>query len=60
MIILQKKFIPLSNGPEELSFTPRIVSWIKITVKSKYSDEVVRLTEVEVHNGACKDGRIFV
>ena len=56
MVIIQKKMDPGSNAPEEVSFVPRIVSWIKITVKSQYSEGVVRLTEVEVYNGACKSG----
>jgi hypothetical protein len=47
---------PGSSAPEEFSFVPRVASWIKLTVSSKYADGADRFTEIEVYNGACVDG----
>ena len=47
---------PGSLTPEEFSFVPRVASWIKLSVDSKYADGKDRFTEVEVYNGACVDG----
>ena len=57
---LQIKLSPGSTSPEEFSFTPRVAEWIKLSVHSQYVDGVIRLTEVEVYNGACRNGKYSV
>lgn len=60
VFLSQIKLLPGSTEPEEVSFVPRVASWVKFTVLSQYSEGGIRFTEIEVYNGACVDGACFV